>query len=61
MKKFKYHIQLHWYWEDRIFIFIPTIAFGACLPEYDDSYWLAFMFGPMRLGFKLVDNNITQE
>jgi hypothetical protein len=50
----KYHIQIWLTTEKKVFIFIPTIAFGECLPDVADSYWLAFLFGPFRLGVRLV-------
>lgn len=50
----KYHIQIWLTTEKKVFIFFPTFAFGECLPDVADSYWLAFLFGPFRLGVRLV-------
>jgi hypothetical protein len=55
----KKHLEIWWAYEN-VFVFIPTIAFGECLPDVNNSYWLAFLFGPFRIGFRLVDNTITQ-
>jgi hypothetical protein len=46
---------------EKVFVFIPTIAFGEC--EATNTYWTAFIFGPFRLKFKLMEdaNNIAQD
>ena len=53
----KKHLQIHLEYE-KVFVFIPTIAFGECEAN---TYWTAFIFGPFRLKFKLIANIIAQD
>lgn len=55
----KRHLEIWWDFEKSVFVFFPTFAYGECMPEVKNSYWLAFLWGPWRLGLRLCDNNIT--
>jgi len=64
LKFMKKHLEI-WWNAEQVFIFIPTFAFGECMPDVNNSYWFAFLFGPFRIGVRLVDNivadNIAQD